>query len=59
MVERQVEVPQIQYIDEVVDVPMVKHMHVPTVVKQQKDCTDSVGPQRVDFSLNAPFALQF
>ena len=37
VVERQVEVPQIQYVDEVVDVPMVKHRHVPTVVKQTKD----------------------
>ena len=37
------EVPQIQYIDEVVDVPMVKHMQVPTVVKQQKDGVGPVG----------------
>ena len=61
MVEKQVEVPQIQFVDEadcrkpmlpapssilppceVVDIPMVKHRHVPTVVKQQK--VGGVGP---------------
>lgn len=66
VVEKQVDVPQIQFVDEaqvilwlpchlsgstlvtilppceVVDIPMVKHRHVPTVVKQQK--VGGVGP---------------
>ena len=46
LVERQVEVPQIQYVDEVVDVPMVKHRHVPTVVKQQKEWGSVGGVER-------------
>merc|ERR1739838_126425 len=38
-VQRTVEVPQVQYIDKVVDVPVVKQRHVPSVQKVQKPVT--------------------
>jgi len=31
-------VPQIEYVDEVVHVPVQKHVHVPMVSKTQKNC---------------------
>merc|ERR1712013_650060 len=35
-VQKMVEVPQVQYIDRVVDVPVVKQRHVPAIQKVQK-----------------------
>ena len=40
-----VEVPQTQFVDEVVDLPVMKQRHVPMIMKQQK--TVEISPDRV------------
>merc|ERR1712084_55842 len=57
MGQKTVEVPQVQYIDRVVDVPVVKQRHVPSVQKVQKT-VEVPQVQYIDRVVDVPVVKQ-